>query len=215
MGLDIYFYKVKKSNFTNEAPTTNECYESAKKQYTEEFSKAYDSAIENLSSVSDEEYNQKYIEECKRLLKFFNYPFLLSKIGVREEDEIIPCTLTEFIKEKDDILKGFFPPHIAYFRKVNFLYKFFEHKIDDESQSAMVTREDLETLISYCERILNAKDEDKVDIAKELLPTRSGFFFGSIDYNEWYFYDVKDVMSKMKNLLNYIDDNFIWVVFSW
>lgn len=76
---------------------------------------------------------------------------------------------------------------IGYFRKVNFLVKFFEDKgFDVESQTPMIIyREDVEELKSLCEKIL--EDNSK---AKELLPTMSGFFFGNTKYNEYYFKDI-------------------------
>ena len=37
-----------------------------------------------------------------------------------------------------------------------------------------------------CDKVL-----DDNSLAEELLPTRSGFFFGSTDYDEWYFEDIK------------------------
>lgn len=50
--------------------------------------------------------------------------------------------------------------------------------------------------------------------AKELLPTQSGFFFGSTDYDKWYWRDLEYTMDKleviMKNLVPYGDYGW-WV----
>jgi hypothetical protein len=32
---------------------------------------------------------------------------------------------------------------------------------------------------------------DQQELAAELLPTTSGFFFGSTDYDEWYYTDIQ------------------------
>jgi hypothetical protein len=98
-----------------------------------------------------------------------------------------------------------------YYRKVNFLYAFFADKLDNEE--CLVTRHDCELIIKYGEVILENKD---VDLAKKLLPTQSGFFFGSTDYNDYYFMDVKDVVEQFKEYLeNWTDDTMGWVYFSW
>jgi hypothetical protein len=35
-------------------------------------------------------------------------------------------------------------------------------------------------------------------VAKRLLPTQSGFFFGGTDYDAWYFEDVKQTMTVLE-----------------
>lgn len=65
---------------------------------------------------------------------------------------------------------------IGYFRKVNFLVRFFEDKgFDVMYQTPLkITREHAEELLSRCNQIL----EDH-SLAEILLPTMPGFFFGS------------------------------------
>lgn len=101
---------------------------------------------------------------------------------------------------------------IGYFRKVNFLVKYFEDTcgLDVERQTPLrVYREDIEGLKNRCEEVLN--DHSK---AEELLPTVEGFFFGNTDYNEYYFRDVQEVYDYCLHLLNIFedlqDDESIW-----
>ena len=88
--------------------------------------------------------------------------------------------------------------NIGYFRKVNFLVKFFEDKgFDVPNQTPLaIMREDAEELLSKCEEVL--KDHSK---GPELLPTMSGFFFGSTDYNDYYYDDVEAVRDYVKDKL--------------
>ena len=88
--------------------------------------------------------------------------------------------------------------NIGYFRKVNFLVKFFEDKgFDVPNQTPLaITREDAEELLSKCEEVL--KDHSK---GPELLPTMSGFFFGSTDYNDYYYDEVEAVRDNEKDKL--------------
>lgn len=87
---------------------------------------------------------------------------------------------------------------IGYFRKVNFLVKFFEKKgFDVLNQTPLeIRREDAEELLSKCEEVL--LDHSK---GPELLPTMSGFFFGSTDYNDHYYDDVEAVRDYVKDKL--------------
>lgn len=86
----------------------------------------------------------------------------------------------------------------GYFRKVNFLVKFFELKgLNVKNQEPLeITKEDVKELLQYCEDVL--KDHS---LAKELLPTMEGFFFGNTDYNEHYFDDVEEVRDFVKYTL--------------
>lgn len=45
----------------------------------------------------------------------------------------------------------------------------------------------------------------KQNLLGNILPTTSGFFFGSTEYDEWYFKDVEDVRNKFSKLLDEID----------
>ena len=77
---------------------------------------------------------------------------------------------------------------VADFRKVNFLFKFFEDKIGDRNPTTVeVATEDLEDLRDRCSRVL--------------LPTCSGFFFGSTEYDDDYFKDVLRVLDTCETLL--------------
>ena len=87
---------------------------------------------------------------------------------------------------------------IGYFRKVNFLVKFFEnidHRVEN-LQKIYVDQETAETLLKACEEVL--ADHDK---AAELLPTTEGFFFGSTEYDDDYFNDVEGVRNYVKREL--------------
>lgn len=85
---------------------------------------------------------------------------------------------------------------IAYFRKVNFLVRFFGDKgFDIENQTPLkITKGMCEELAERCRTVLN-----DVTTCKKLLPTMSGFFFGSIAYDKYYMQDVEDVLNKLEN----------------
>jgi hypothetical protein len=148
--------------------------------------------------------------------KFTQYDWRYQKFV----DEVKP--LDEVKEFFDSFLRLYYAEEDAYFRKVNFIYHYFQPKLVDEC--AFVTKADLEDIIERCDKILEGlkfKGEEipyeKIDLAKELLPTQSGFFFGSTDYDRWYFADVKDARHQMKKLLRGFneDTDVIYVVMSW
>lgn len=88
--------------------------------------------------------------------------------------------------------------NIGYFRKVNFLVKFFGDKgFDVENQVPFKFYiEDAQELLDRCNKVLKNHK-----LAEELLPTVDGFFFGNTDYDEYYFDNVKTVRDYVKDEL--------------
>ena len=89
---------------------------------------------------------------------------------------------------------------VAYWRKANEIHNWFVNNVqggEDKCQSSYVPREKLEELIGVCEKVL-----ENHKLAAELLPTKSGFFFGGIDYDNYYFEDLEKTAKKLKKILN-------------
>lgn len=113
-------------------------------------------------------------------------------------------------KKLEDLLENLDPrEEIAYFRKVNFLMAFFNY--EGNCEYVEIDREQVEELIDRCNQVLLHKS-----LAKELLPTTSGFFFGSTDYDEYYFDSVRDVLNTFNLILDDTDwDNEIVEMYAW
>jgi len=78
---------------------------------------------------------------------------------------------------------------IGYWRKANAIHAWFVENVqdgDDNCNGHYVDKEDLQDLLD----IVNAVLEDHSK-AGDLLPTQPGFFFGSTEYDEWYYGDLK------------------------
>jgi hypothetical protein len=219
MGLDIYFRKLKNNDKLPKEINSYDDWEKvtdeADNQSRKKFTKAYDFAVKALKKASKENYSEVYGRVIKRICKFSNFPqFHYKELGVdydygKNKYIYTPVPVSNFTKNRSAILKGHYAQHIAYFRKVNFVYAYFSPKLIDEV--AWVTREDLIDLINRCEKVL--KDHF---LAETLLPTQSGFFFGSTEYDDWYFYDVEDCKKQMSKLLKGLkDDELIYVAMSW
>ena len=209
MGLDIYFHKVKHVRASkNEALKSVEEYnELNDKLAVARFHEFAEKAMAELTAangnVADYErvYKSIFPTEMK---KFTRYEFHYGKM----------CNEVKSIEEVADFFKSFercyYAESDAYFRKVNFVYRYFSPKLVDEC--CFVSKADLEDLIKRCIEVLT--DHSK---AEELLPTTSGFFFGSTDYDDWYFKDVEDCKIQMGKLLEDFDEDtdVIFVIMSW
>lgn len=87
-------------------------------------------------------------------------------------------------------------PTVFYWRKANAIHHWFVEKVQngvDECQESLVHPEMLLDLIDRCEQV--AADRSK---CHDLLPTVGGFFFGSTEYDEWYFRDVEETATGLK-----------------
>ncbi len=73
-----------------------------------------------------------------------------------------------------------------------------------------VTRAELEQLIADC---LLVVEEKRDAVADEIMPTQGGFFFGSTDYDEWYYKELEDTAEDIQRILNNCDDEeFIYEI---
>jgi hypothetical protein len=59
-----------------------------------------------------------------------------------------------------------------------------------------VSREQLQLLLDTCKIVLIDKEE-----AKTLLPRQEGFFFGSYEYDEYYWSDIQDTIEQLEKVL--------------
>jgi len=102
---------------------------------------------------------------------------------------------------------------LGYWRKANHIHKWFVDNVQegiDECQDSYVNRDKLKELLGVCREIM--KDKTR---AEELLPTQSGFFFGSTDYDECYFNEIKDTIEIIKKTLKLPRNWSIYYNSSW
>jgi hypothetical protein len=86
-------------------------------------------------------------------------------------------------------------------RKANQIHKWFVDNVqdgEDDCGQHYVSREQLGVLRDLCKEVLDSKHQD---IAEQLLPTSDGFFFGSDEYDEWYWSDVQETYNELSKLL--------------
>lgn len=89
---------------------------------------------------------------------------------------------------------------VAYFRKVNFLHAWVQDHLNEGKEHNCdripMSLEAIAGLAQTCKRVLADPS-----LAGELLPPRSGFFFGSTDVDEWYLRGVQQVSDVLDVIL--------------
>lgn len=88
--------------------------------------------------------------------------------------------------------------NVCYWRKANPIHDWFVTNCqdgEDDCEKYMVSRESLEKLRSLCQEVLKTGLTSK-------LPTKAGFFFGSVNYDDCYRDDLKDTIGQLSSILD-------------
>lgn len=136
---------------------------------------------------------------------------------------------------------------VGYWRKANAIHRWFVENVQndvDDCGRYEVSKEQLETLLEVCNEVLEnselvegqigngytfdtngnkimhyeeGKYIEDPSVAEELLPTTSGFFFGSTDYDEYYISDIEHTVDIIKEALATTDFDREMIVYcsSW
>jgi hypothetical protein len=99
---------------------------------------------------------------------------------------------------------------VGYFRKSNQIHNWFVEKCQDgidECQSTIVPKEKLEELLNVCQTIITPTKGPLPDVVREalaedLLPTVGGFFFGSTEYDDYYFSKINDAIKILQEIID-------------
>lgn len=88
---------------------------------------------------------------------------------------------------------------VAYWRKANQVHGWFVRNVQEDTDngaSYFVSREQLERLRDTAKTVLNDNC-----LAESLLPVCEGFFFGTYDYDNYYFSDLADTVAQLDAVL--------------
>jgi negative regulator of genetic competence, sporulation and motility len=97
---------------------------------------------------------------------------------------------------------------VAYWRKANQIHRWFVENVQegvDDCREYYVSFEQLEKLVTICETVLAAKNDT---LSASLLPPQQGFFFGSYEFDDWYYENVSNTIDQLKEcIINGTVDN--------
>lgn len=124
---------------------------------------------------------------------------------------------------------------IMYWRKANQIRGWFENELGglENCKDTPVSKKNLINLKNDCEEIIetagffdeehNIKDipndyeadEQLKEYLDEKMPSQKGFFFGSYDYDVWYFKNIIETYIKLEEILNELHDDDEIYYFEW
>lgn len=95
---------------------------------------------------------------------------------------------------------------VMYWRKANAIHKWFVDNVQDgvdNCEKFWLKKESLEALKEAVDNTLAVYTPEN---AAKHLPSQSGFFFGSTEYDEWYWKDVENTKKFLDELLPRYDE---------
>lgn len=123
---------------------------------------------------------------------------------------------------------------VAYWRKANQIHNWFVENVQDGVDDCgyyEVSRQKLQDLLADCRDVLKYAECElqemngglqridgewkettmigrkiiNKDVVADILPTTSGFFFGSTEYDEWYLRDIENTIEQLNAILDETD----------
>lgn len=116
------------------------------------------------------------------------------------EDATAAGKIREALPELGDMKPNYVTAEAAYWRKANAIHAWFVKNVQDGEDDCghyPVSHEQLAELADLCDEVL--RDPGK---APTLLPTQGGFFFGGLDYDEWYMRGLEYTRDRLRDLLS-------------
>lgn len=207
MGLDMYLKRANLHGYTPaQAEAANAYYsmmENNKKRPEEQYT-----SIKEWASIDDSLLDMGAVEALRS--QYRPYYFDL------DVDKLFP---------QYDIFE-----QVGYWRKANAIHRWFVQNVQggvDDCGTYIVTREQLEQLKATCEQVLsvvktkigkvctgitfcNGKEVKNMEEGRvvtnpkacaKILPTQSGYFYGSTAYDDSYIYDVENTVKIINDIL--------------
>jgi hypothetical protein len=105
---------------------------------------------------------------------------------------------------------------IGYWRKANAIFALIENTCKPEGiedcERIYISVDQIKTMLDICKQV-----KENPDTAHENLPTQSGFFFGSTEYDEYYFDMIDYTIELFEKVLTFMskdnNDNYYDVIF--
>lgn len=144
--------------------------------------------------IESHDYSKGYSETTRTENPKYNT--IVETVGMKVRDNIAASVTVEYTA--------------IYWRKANQIHNWFVSTLAngiDECQRIPVPRDNLVALHDRCGVLLDTRSNE---LAVDLLPPTSGFFFGSTDIDEWYWQDVEETHKQLTELLDEITEENKW-----
>jgi hypothetical protein len=140
--------------------------------------------------------------------KFLGWEFEHRRKELAEQGNAIP-DLSAFDLDSNRV--SYITEEVAYWRKANAIHRWFvdtvQGGVDDCSKQSLVSKKDLEQLLFCVKKELVIKDNTEEGCPGDFLPTQPGFFFGSYEYDEWFYNDLERTQVLLEQILKDWDED--------
>lgn len=162
-----------------------------------------------------------YLKRKKFIGAQYEHRNVTGKIEIKAGEKEIPIDFKKVSYIEEDV---------CYWRKANAIHKWFVDNVQggvDNCGEYYVSSDDLKELLFKCEKVKekailtdgkiqngstfkdgkwepiieDGKFIENVEDIEEILPTQSGCFFGSTDYDEYYMEDIEYTIEKLREIL--------------
>lgn len=101
---------------------------------------------------------------------------------------------------------------VIYWRKANQIHGYMDSLFDgvEDCGNYVISINQLKDLKETCEQVL-----DNHSLAEDLLPPMGGFFFGSYEFDEYYFDDLKFTVKSINELIENDNGEFDYYYYAW
>lgn len=137
-------------------------------------------------------------------------------VNTKSGDKVVVKDADNKIKKKITIHRDLPGVHIreplAYWRKANAIHRYFLEcaGAEDNGNEVWLYGHHLKLLKEICQEVLNNHD-----LAAEKLPTKEGFFFGSTEYDDYYFEQLERTIELIDDIDELSDYDAIVYTPSW
>lgn len=100
---------------------------------------------------------------------------------------------------------------VAYWRKANQIRGWFSRLLGEESDGVCkgkVSKKNVENLLDTCKQVL-----ENNSLAEKLLLVTEGFFFGSYEYDDYYFEQIKETIEICERVLKEFDFDTNYLIY--
>jgi len=120
-----------------------------------------------------------------------------SKVSLKVGDKTIDTKNTIYIEQE-----------VAYWRKANMIHNWFVENVQEGVDNCAQYYVDYQQLVELYKICVGTKElfeqygasEEFEKLAKEVLPTTEGFFFGNYEYAEEYMTDIESTIEQLKDI---------------
>ena len=144
---------------------------------------------------------RKYVEKIDWNLLHGNSDMDYSSATLPRYRDVITAADMFDVEESNDIYGAHVSVNCAYWRKVNAVHNWFVENVqrgEDDCGEYYVTHDKIKELLATARQCLFTKDPT-------LLPPQAGFFFGSTDIDEGYWWGIKNTISQLNRLVELPD----------